>query len=58
MSTTGSARLHIGVGIDTARYGHQVSFLSEDRQAAASPLSDPRLSNLLAVSLILLWSVA
>jgi transposase len=30
---------HIGVGIDTARYGHRVSFLREDRQPAAPALS-------------------
>jgi transposase len=29
----------IGVGIDTARYGHRVSFLSPDRQPAASPIT-------------------
>lgn len=29
---------HIGVGIDTARYGHHVTFLGKDRQAAAKPL--------------------
>jgi transposase len=29
----------IGVGIDTARYGHRVSFLSPDRQPAAKPLT-------------------
>jgi transposase len=29
----------IGVGIDTARYGHRVSFLSPDRQRAAKPLT-------------------
>jgi transposase len=28
----------IGVGIDTARYGHQVTFLRDDRQPAAAPL--------------------
>ena len=28
----------IGVGIDTARYGHRVTFLREDRQPAAPPL--------------------
>ena len=28
----------IGVGIDTARYGHHVTFLGKDRQAAAAPL--------------------
>jgi transposase len=30
---------HIGVGIDTARYGHRVSFLRLDRQPAAKPLT-------------------
>jgi transposase len=29
----------IGVGIDTARYGHRVSFLRPDRQSAAKPLT-------------------
>ena len=29
---------HLGVGIDTARYGHHVSFLRDDRQPAAPPL--------------------
>lgn len=29
----------IGVGIDTARYGHQVTFLRDDRQPAAAPLT-------------------
>jgi transposase len=29
----------IGVGIDTARYGHRVSFLRPDRRAAAPPLT-------------------
>jgi len=29
----------IGVGIDTARYGHRVSFLRPDRQPAAKPLT-------------------
>jgi transposase len=29
----------IGVGIDTARYGHRVSFLRPDRKPAASPLT-------------------
>jgi transposase len=28
----------VGVGIDTARYGHHVTFLREDRKPAASPL--------------------
>lgn len=30
---------HLGVGVDTARYGHHASFLREDRQPAAPPLS-------------------
>jgi hypothetical protein len=29
----------IGVGIDTARYGHRVAFLRPDRQPAAKPLT-------------------
>ena len=29
----------IGVGIDTARYGHRVSFLRPDPQPAAKPLT-------------------
>jgi len=29
----------IGVGIDTARYGHRVAFLRPDRQAAAKPMT-------------------
>ena len=29
----------IGVGIDTARYGHRVSFLKPDRKPAAKPLT-------------------
>lgn len=29
----------IGVGIDTARYGHRVAFLRPDRQVAAPPLT-------------------
>jgi transposase len=38
MSTTASLD-RIGVGIDTARYGHRVSFLKPDRQPAAKPLT-------------------
>lgn len=38
MSTT-TALDRIGVGIDTARYGHRVSFLRPDRQPAAKPLT-------------------
>ena len=30
---------HLGVGIDTARYGHHVSFLREDKERAAPPLA-------------------
>jgi hypothetical protein len=29
----------IGVGIDTARYGHRVSFLRPDRKPAAKPIT-------------------
>src|ERR1700748_1787638 len=37
---TASATLdRIGVGIDTARYGHRVCFLRPDRQPAAKPLT-------------------
>jgi len=38
MSTT-TALDRIGVGIDTARYGHRVWFLRPDRQPAAKPLT-------------------
>jgi transposase len=38
MSTVSSLD-RIGVGIDTARYGHRVSFLRPDRQFAAKPLT-------------------
>jgi transposase len=38
VSTTASLD-RIGVGIDTARYGHRVSFLRPDRQPAAKPLT-------------------
>ena len=31
----------IGVGIDTARYGHRVTFLRGDKQPAAPPLDGP-----------------
>jgi transposase len=37
VSTTSLDR--IGVGIDTARYGHRVSFLRPDHQTAAKPLT-------------------
>src|SRR5207253_10095816 len=40
MTAASSAPLdRIGVGIDTARYGHRVSFLRPDRQPAAKPLT-------------------
>ena len=29
---------HLGVGIDTARYGHHVTFLRDDKELAAPPL--------------------
>ena len=38
MSITASLD-RIGVGIDTARYGHRVSFLRPDRKPAAKPLT-------------------
>src|SRR5947209_5418550 len=34
-----SSVVAIGVGIDTARYGHRVSFLGPDRQPAAKPFT-------------------
>ena len=34
-----SALERIGVGIDTARYGHRVSFLRPDRQPAAKAMT-------------------
>ena len=37
--TTATALDRIGVGIDTARYGHRVSFLRPDLQPAAQPLT-------------------
>ncbi len=30
---------HLGIGIDTARYGHHASFLREDKQPACPPLT-------------------
>lgn len=36
---TSTAPVHgLGIGIDTARYGHHVSFLRDDKQQAAKPL--------------------
>lgn len=37
-STPNGTMRHLGVGIDTHRYGHRVTFLDENRQAAAKPL--------------------
>ena len=34
MTTLTKSVMHIGVGIDTARYGHRVNFLRDDRQPA------------------------
>jgi len=39
MSTSSAPLDRIGVGIDTARYGHRVCFLRPDRQPAAKPLT-------------------
>lgn len=33
------AMKHLGIGIDTARYGHHASFLREDKQPACPPLT-------------------
>ena len=37
-SSTASESVAIGVGLDTARYGHHATFLREDRQPATEPL--------------------
>jgi transposase len=37
--STATSLDRIGVGIDTARYGHRVSFLRPDRQPAAKPIT-------------------
>lgn len=37
--STSTSLFTIGVGIDTARYGHRVCFLRPDRQPAAKPLT-------------------
>lgn len=39
MTTTKVEVEHIGVGIDTARYGHHVSFLTPDRQEATRAIT-------------------
>ena len=35
LATSSETVTHIGVGVDTARFGHRVTFLREDRQPAA-----------------------
>ena len=40
-STSAARRLRLGVGIDTARYGHHVTFLGDDLQRAAPDLPVP-----------------
>ena len=37
--STSESVIEIGVGIDTARYGHQVAFLRDDKQPAAPQMS-------------------
>lgn len=37
MTSQVPARVHIGVGVDTARYGHHVSMLDEKKRTAAPP---------------------
>ena len=37
-ASTSCEPIAIGVGLDTARYGHYATFLREDRQAAAEPV--------------------
>jgi transposase len=39
MTATFCQQEHLGVGIDTGRYGHHVSFMNGERQHAAPPLS-------------------
>ena len=39
MLTMTNALMRIGVGIDTARYGHRVNYLRDDRQLAAKPVT-------------------
>ena len=40
-STSAARRLRLGVGIDTARYGHYVTFLGDDLQRVAPDLPVP-----------------
>ena len=39
MTSIRSTVAHIGVGIDTSRYGHHVSFLRDDLQPATEPMA-------------------
>lgn len=39
MTTLTKSVMHIGVGIDTARYGHRVNYLRDDRRPAAKPVT-------------------
>lgn len=39
MNQSTSSQTRIGVGVDTARYGHRVTFLREDKQPAAKALN-------------------
>jgi transposase len=39
MTIATTSATHIGVGIDTARYGHRVTFLRDDHQPAARPMT-------------------
>jgi len=39
MDQSRAAPVHVGVGIDTARYGHHVAFLGEDRQEVSKDFS-------------------
>ena len=41
MQTATTTAVRIGVGLDTARYGHHVSFLREDYRPAAKPFTFP-----------------
>ena len=39
MRTSSSEPVHLGVGIDTARYGHHVSFMNVERDLVAPGLA-------------------
>jgi len=36
--TESDTRLHIGVGVDTARYGHYVAFMNEEKEMVSPDL--------------------